>query len=450
MDQMQIYDDYIASNSERFLSELDSMCRQPSISSTGQGIQEMVPRVVERLEKVGAQVQVFNPDESYPIVLGTLGDGPRTLLLYDHYDTQPIGPLDLWYSPPFEPEFRDGILFGRGVGDDKGELVARIKALEAYQHAFGELPIRIKFLVEGAHEIGSPGLSTVVKANRERLRADACVSEGLGRDESDKLVIHLGCRGFAYLELVSEMRDHVLASMYGSILPDPAWRLTQALATMITERGDLSIDDLATQIVPPSESDLMLLKRIQLDERQLSAQLGVVSLAGDRSGLELLKRYLFEPFATICSFVAGDPAAGLMLPGRAVVRLDIRMAPNLDPETVEELVCQHLQRRGFDDIQVVRLGGVPPDRCPADARIVEAAIAAARHLTGCEPVVWPLMPACSPSHAFHETLGTPVLFAGGVTHSQSNLHAANENIRVADYLDYIKYFGRLIQCFAVQ
>ena len=444
MMDMRAFDDYIERSSERFLSELVAMCRQPSVSSTGAGIREMVLRVLDAFHAVGAEGELLNPDDPYPAVLGLLGGGSRAVLLYDHYDVQPVGPLELWQSPPFEPEYRDGLLYGRGVGDDKGELMARLQALAAYRHTFGKVPVRVKFLVEGAHEIGSRGLPELVEANRERLQAEACVSEGLGRDEFDNFTIYLGCRGFAQVELTVEMRKHAVASMYGGILPNPAARLSHALTTMMTERGDLVIDDLAEWVVPPTPDDLAALERIPFDERRLGVHLGASRFIGDLSGPALLKRYLLEPFGTICALVAGEPASGLVLPGKAVARLDFRLVPNLDPGRMAHLVRQHLRRRGFDDIAVSLLAGVSPDRCPPDAPIVEVAIAAARDLTGVEPIVYPLMPAYSASHVFHQTLGTPVIFAGAVTNSQSNLHAPNENIRVTDYLDYIKYCGRLI------
>lgn len=444
MIDFRLFDEYVERNADRFLADLIALCRHPSVSKTGDGIQETALSVVESFKNVDAQVEVLNPGEPYPVVLATLGAGRTSLLLYDHYDVQPAEPLDLWRSPPFEPESREGCLYGRGVGDDKGELVARLQALESYRQVFGDLPVQVKFLVEGAHEIGSPGLGAVVEANRGRLRADACLSEGLGRDEAGHFTIFLGCRGFAHVELVSQMREAVLASMYGGLLPNPALRLLQALATLSDDRGDLVLDGLKDHAVPPTPADLALLERIPFDEDELRTQLGTSRFNGDRSGAELLRHYLLEPFATISALVAGDLSWGLVLPGRAVARLDIRLVPDLEPASTADLVRQHLRRRGFDDVEVSLLGGVPPDRCPAGAPIVAAATAAARDLTGVDPIVYPLMPAYSASRVFHESLGTPVLFAGAVTNVRSNLHGPNENIRVAEYFEYIKYIGRLI------
>ncbi len=438
------FDAHVERNADRSLAQLVRLCRQPSISKTGSGIREMAAEVGDLFAAAGAEVETLNPGEPYPVLLGTLGAGSVRLLLYDHYDVQPPEPVDAWTSPPFEPVFRDGALYGRGVGDDKGELLARLHTLESYQQVFGAVPVRVQFLVEGAHEIGSPGLTATVAAHRERLRSDVCVSEGLGRDESGNFTIYLGCRGFAHVELVAQMREQVLASMYGGLLANPAERLARALSTLSDEKGSLVLDGLQDYVAPPTPEDLACLARLPLDEPRLRAELKTTAFIGARSGSELLRRYLLEPFATVTTFVAGDLSWGLMLPGRAVARLDVRLVPNLDPAAVVELLRQHLHRRGFDEIEISLLGGVPPDRCPADAPVVDAAIAAARDLTGVEPIVYPLMPAYSASHVFHHGLGTPVIFAGAVTHAGSNLHGPNENIRVADYVDYIKYFGRLI------
>ncbi len=440
------FDEHVQQRAEPYLADLVDLCRQPSVSSSGEGIQPMAARVAELFSRAGAEVEVLAAENApYPAVLGTFGHGPYTLLLYDHYDVQPVEPLDAWHTAPFEPLLRDGVLYGRGVADDKGELLARVQALTAYQAVFGELPIQVKLLAEGAHEIGSRGLEQIVTAHRDTLRADACVSEGLGRDEQDNLTVHLGCRGFAYLELVVQQRDQVHASMFGGLLPNPGWRLVQALSTLADANGDLTLDGLDAHVPAPSAEDLTMLARLPLDEARLLASLQTREFAAGRSGLPLLQRYLLEPYWTITALQSGDPEWGLKLPGRAVARLDLRLVPNLNPRLVTDLLRAHLEHRGFADVQVRLLSGVAPDRCPSNAPIARAAVDAARDLSGLEPAVYPIMPAYSASDVFHRILGTPVIFAGAVTHAASNLHAANENIRVTDYLAAIKYLGRLIQ-----
>jgi acetylornithine deacetylase/succinyl-diaminopimelate desuccinylase-like protein len=420
-----------------------TFCRQESVSQTGAGIQATAVRVAEAFQSAGAQTELLAPASAYPLVLGTLGAGPRTLLLYDHYDVQPPGPLAAWHSPPFEPECRGGVLVGRGVGDDKGELLARLQALQAYQHVFGELPLQVRFLVEGAHEIGSVGLREAVEANRDKLQADACLSEGLGSAGTAPFTLYLGCRGLAYVELTCHARENVIASMHGGLVLDPGAHLAKAISSLFTDRGQLVLDGLVEWVAAPTPIDVALLEGIPPGARPDVTQPGEAPMA-----IERLRQHLFEPAAAVCAFVAGNPEWGLVMPGQATARLDIRLVSKLLPETAQQLVRQHLDKRGFSSVQVRLLGGVAPDRCPLEAPIVTAARHAAEAVTGHAPVVYPLMPAYSVAHVFHDILATPVLFAGAVTHSGSNLHAPNENIRLSDYFGYMRYFGRLIKAFA--
>jgi acetylornithine deacetylase/succinyl-diaminopimelate desuccinylase-like protein len=166
------------------------------------------------------------------------------------------------------------------------------------------------------------------------------------------------------------------------------------------------------------------------------------------SGVRLLRRYLLEPFVAVCAVNSGDASWGLVIPGEATARLDVRLVPGLDPDGVVELLRAHMERRGYSDVHFTVLAAVAPDRCAPDEPVVAAAIAAARDAEGRDPVVYPLMPAYSASRVFRDELGTPVLFAGAVTNATSNLHAANENIVVDEYLAYVRFMGRFFERFA--
>jgi succinyl-diaminopimelate desuccinylase len=166
------------------------------------------------------------------------------------------------------------------------------------------------------------------------------------------------------------------------------------------------------------------------------------------SGLPLLRRYVLEPFVALCSFTSGDPSWGLVIPGEAAARLDVRLVPGLDPEVVVDLIRAQLAARGLGAVRITVLAAVAPDRCDPAEPVVTAALEAARDVEGREPVVYPLMPAYSASRVFRDGLGTPVLFAGAPTNASSDLHAANENIVVEEWFAYIRFFGRLLARFA--
>jgi len=447
MTEFQHFDSFVADHAEPWFAELVEAARQPSVSATGEGIEPMGAWVIARLRTAGAAAEMVESGVSHPAVIGEVGSGRRSVLLYDHYDVQPPGDPAAWLSPPWEPTLRDGALFGRGVADDKSELLARIHATEAWRATMGELPVRVRFLVEGAHEIGSPGLAEIVAANRDRLVADACLSEGTGRDDAGNVTINLGCRGFMSVELRVRMRSRTLASMYGGLLPSAPLRLMSAVETVVGPDGALLVDGVDERVQTGTPEDLALLAAIPWNEDDVRATLGVSEFAGGMSGLPLLRRYVLEPFVAVCSITAGDPSWGLVIPGEAAARLDIRLVPGLDPDVTIDLLRAHLARRGFEDVSVTVLAAVAPDRCSPSDPVVGASIAAAHAAEGRAPVVYPLMPAYSASRVFRDGLGTPVLFAGAVTNAASNLHAANENIVLDEYLAYVRFFGRFLDEF---
>ena len=442
------FDAFVAGQRDAWLAELVDLARRPSVSATGEGIADVRDLVLARLRAAGATAAIAESGVSHAAVIGEVGAGARTLLFYDHYDVQPPGDPAAWATPPWEPTLRGGALFGRGVADDKGELLARIHAVEAWQRVVGPLPLRVRFLIEGAHEIGSPGLAEIVTANRDRLAADACLSEGTGRDEAGNVTINLGCRGFVSVELAVRVRSRTLASMYGGLLASAPRLLMDAVASVVGPDGALLVDGADERVRTGSPEDLVMLERLPWSEDEVRRTLDVDGFAGGMTGLPLLRRWLLEPFAAVCSFTSGDPAWGLVIPGEARARLDIRLVPGLDPDDVVGLLRAHLARHGFDAVEVTVLASVAPDRCSPTEPVVEAAITAARDAEGRDPVIYPLMPAYSASRVFRDGLGTPVLFAGAVTNASSNLHAANENVVVDEYLAYVRFLGRFFARFA--
>ncbi|MBX6765138.1 MAG: M20/M25/M40 family metallo-hydrolase [Rubrobacteraceae bacterium] len=201
-----------------FLEELVEFLRIPSISAQGgERFRECAGWVRRKLEDLGAEAEIFETG-GHPVVYAELGEGERTLLSYGHYDVQPPEPLELWESDPFDPVVRDGVLYARGVADDKGDVLSRIQAIRLYRRLYGELPFRVKFLVEGEEEVGSPNLGGFVRSNAQRLSADACLWEGGAKDEGGRPVVCCGTKGLAYVELRTRGASHDLHSMYLSVI----------------------------------------------------------------------------------------------------------------------------------------------------------------------------------------------------------------------------------------
>src|SRR5207248_7057394 len=180
------FDDYVRARVPQYLDELKALIRQPTVSAQGIGIADTARIVLDRARRAGIDASARSVNGGPPTIVGETGRGERTLLVYNHYDVQPPDPLDEWETPPFEPTERDGHLFGRGVSDNKGNLMARLQAIEAYRATIGELPLRVRVLYEGEEESGSPHLAAFVDANADRLRADGCIWEAGYKDAAGR------------------------------------------------------------------------------------------------------------------------------------------------------------------------------------------------------------------------------------------------------------------------
>lgn len=442
------FDAYVDANAERFIEELKDFCRQPSISAQGAGVDEMAVLVHSRLKKLGAKTRLMQVRGGPPVVYGEMGDGQRTLLIYDHYDVQPPDPLDLWESGPFDPQIRGGKLYARGVADNKGNLLARVQAVEAYLATIGELPLKIKWFVEGEEEVGSPHLADFAAKNAALLRADGCLWEAGQKDDGERLIISLGVKGIMYLELRARGARSDLHSSLATLVPNPAWRLVWALSTIKDENDNILVDDLMRHVAEPTPADMRMLAAIPFEEEKMRARFGIPRFIRGLSGIEALKKHFFEPTCTICGFKAGyiEEGAKTVLPSTAMVKLDFRLVPNLEPELVVKLLRRHLDRRGFADIEIVPTHGGRSARTAPSTPIVKAAIAAARAVYGQKPVIYPLMVGSGPMYPLTQALGTPAL-STGVGYAGSNAHAPNENIRLKDYFEGIRFVGELIRRF---
>jgi len=445
---MKQFNAYIENNVERFIEELKEFCRQPSVSTQNVGLEEMAELVRARLERLGAEVRLIPVDGGPAVAFAELGQGERTLLIYNHYDVQPPDPLEEWESPPFEPTIREGKFYARGVADNKGNLMARIQAIEAYRAVFGELPLRIKFVVEGEEEVGSPHLAQFAKENRDLLAADGCLWEAGGKDEAERFVLYLGLKGIAYLELRARGAKSDLHSSLATIVPNPAWRLVWALSTLKDENDHITIDGFMDHAAQPTQAEMDMLEAIPFEEEKIRERFDIPEFIQGLSGVEALKKHLYEPTCTICGFRSGYIQEGskTVLPSTATVKLDFRLAPNLTPELVGQLLRKHLDRRGFEDIEIVFGVGEHSARTPLEASIVQAAMAAAEAVYGQRPVIYPTMAGSGPMYPLSEGLGIPAVLAG-VSYPGAKVHAPNENIRLDDYFEGIRYIGELIQRF---
>src|SRR5512136_228275 len=445
---MPTFKAFLAEQHNRFIDDLKTFVAQPSVAATGQGMIDMAAVVQQRLEQIGAQVRQI-PTGSAPILFGEIGSGPRTLLIYNHYDVQPPDPLNLWTRPPFVPSVREGKLYARGVSDNKGDLSCRLHAIEAWQKTIGPLPLKIKWVVEGEEEIGRRHLGEFTQRHAAMLPADGCLWETGGKNEDDRVTLTLGLKGIQYLELRVRSGQRDLHSGNAAIAPSAVWRLVWALNTLKDQNDEILIDRYYDHVRAPGDAEVALLKAMPFDEAKRKAALGIERFIDGEHGLDVLKRLYYGPTVTICGIQAGYTGEGMktVLPNTAFAKIDCRLVPDLTPEICISLLRAHLDRRGFSDVEIVPLNGEHPATSAVDAAIVAACQAAVREVYGHEAVMIPLSAGSGPMYPLTTALGIPTVMAG-ITYPGSRAHAPDENIRLDDYFEGIHFMRQLIETFA--
>ena len=440
---------HIDGHFEGTVARLQAFCRQPSIAAQGVGMGEMARLVHGALEGAGARAEL-EPTAGYPVVVGRFeGAGPKTLMFYNHYDVQPPEPLELWDSPPFAPEVRDGHLYARGVADNKGNLVARLAAVEAWLAIRGELPVNVLFVVEGEEEIGSPNLGRFAEDHTDKLRADGCVWESGYKDTKGRLEILLGVKGILAVDLKVQSAGRDLHSANAAIVESAAWRLCWALNSLKGPDERVRIPGFYDDVRQPDERDRAMLAAWDYDEVGQSAEFGVDRFVLGLAGEALKEKLLFQPTCNICGIHTGYGGPGIktVLPGEAMAKLDFRLVPDQDPYDVLRKLRDYLDACGFADVEIEVESPEFPARTDPDDPLVAAVVASARQVYGAQPVVLPLMAATGPMYELCQRWGLPAVGAG-VGWSGSRVHSPNENVRLQDLRQGIQHMALLIEAFS--
>jgi acetylornithine deacetylase/succinyl-diaminopimelate desuccinylase-like protein len=429
---------------------LQRMVRQPSVAAQGLGMGEMAALVEELVAGVGGAPRQYDTRGGYPVVYAELpGRSERTLSFYNHYDVQPAEPLDLWSSDPWACEEREGRLWGRGVADNKGNLAARIAAVDAYRRVRGELPLRVKFIAEGEEEIGSPHLAHFTEDHPDLCAADGCIWEFGGVDLEGRPLIHLGLKGMCYVELSARGAAEDQHSSVATSVPNAAWRLVWALGSLKGPDERVRIPGFYARVRAPSEAELAALERMPDTEAKKLEKYGIERFLLGLTGLDLKVRDYFEPTCTIAGLESGYTGRGTktVMPARARAKVDMRLVADQDPQEILDLLRQHLDREGFGDVEVTLLSALRPARTSLDSPLARVVIETYRELYEGEPVVVPTSAGSGPWYQLLTAFGIDGCTAG-VGHARSNAHAPNENIYVADFVKGIKHVCRIMERFA--
>ncbi len=443
----QVYSQ-IDGNLDEYLEGLFEMLSQPSISTLGVGIKEMSALLKRRMEEIGFKSTIVD-SAGHPFVYGEIltGDeGKPTVLIYGHYDVQPVEPLDAWASDPFKPAVREGRIYARGAGDNKGQLYAQLMGVEALMKLRGgRLPLNVKCIFEGEEENGSPHLEGFVKKNRELLRADVVYTSDGPVHESGRPMLVFGVRGLLYVQLTAKGASRDLHSgNWGGPVPNPAWDLVKLLGTMKDGNGRVLIDGFYQHVRKPTEKERAAFRRIPLDISAVAKSLGLEpSRLVPSEGF--YAKLMSEPTLNICGVYGGYTGKGskTVIPASASVKMDMRLVPDQDPEDIFRKLVKHVKKHGFD-VEVKEMSATPPSRTSLDCPFAEPIARAVEDATGVEPVIYPSLGATLPDYVFTRVLGVPSIIVPYANIDESN-HAPNENIKVENFVRGIKCAAAVLE-----
>ena len=441
-------DAYIEKNTRRFVEELKELCSFPSISNHGlDAIKPARDWLANRFTDFTDRVETLDAGGMPALYAEVEGAGSRRLLLYEHYDVQPVDPIELWDSKPFEPDEKNGKLVARGVADDKADVMARIHALETLKH-LGEIPVTLRFLVEGEEEIGSKTFEKISHDHADKLHADGCLWESGGFDSAGRPALFFGVRGLLYVQLRVKMLDFDQHSGTASLYPSAAMYLIEALASLRDQDMNIRIEGFYDGLVEPTEADRRMLAKIDAEVSDRKRLVGFERLIRDPSPDRVIEQLLFTPTCNIAGVTTGyqGPGSKTVLPAEATAKLDFRLIPNMDPADIAAKLRRHLDSNGFDKVEIAWSDGEKPVRSDPQSKVGQVTSDCVRELYG-EPVVWPFMQATGPMHPVVADLGIPTVMPVGVGRPDNRVHAPNENIRIDDYLNTVRLMCRVWERF---
>jgi len=425
---------HVDSNMNNLVSELQTLIRQPSISAKNEGLEKCAQLVKKTLQKAGIRSQILRLGKNIPpLVYGELRskkNPKKTLLFYNHYDVQPVEPLDLWESPPFSAKVKGNKVFGRGSADDKGELITRIKAVESYLKIKGDVPCNIKFVIEGEEEVGSPHIEKYLKKFKKKFLCQGIIWEFGHVDSKNRPIVGLGMKGLLFVELISKESIRDAHSSLAVLIKNPAWRLIEAVKSLRDSNGRILIKDWYKEVRPLTKTDLKIIKAEPFDDAAFKKEFGIKSFVGHKKGFEAKKALVSGATCNVAGFVSGYVEKGVktVLPAKALVKIDFRLVPDMDPTQQAQRLKKHLKKKGFGDLKVKVHHGVAAARFSSSNPFVSQVKNAADESYG-QSILNVSNAGTGPMHSFVKILGAPCISIGS-TYMFSRIHSPNEFARI--------------------
>ncbi len=425
---------YIAENESRFLEELFSLIRIPSISAQPERKADMLAcaeRWKHLLLEAGADEARIMPSAGNPLVYAEkhVADDAPTVLIYAHYDVMPADPLDLWQSNPFEPEIRDGRIWARGADDDKGQAMIQAKAFE-YMVRMGELKHNVKFIFEGEEEIGSPSLNAFLKEHKDLLQADVILVSDTSMLAADLPSLTTGLRGLAYweIEVTGSNRD-LHSGHFGGAVANPINVLCDLIARMTDVDGRITIPHFYDEVEEVPAAEREMIAHIPFDEQRYMDAIGVKALKGEK-GYSTLERNSCRPSFDVCGIWGGYTGQGAktVLPSKAYAKVSTRLVPHQDHERISQLFVDYVNQLAPDYVQVkvTPMHGGQGYVCPIDLPAYQAAALGFEKAFGKKPLAVRRGGSIPIISDFEQILGVKTILMGFGLESNA-IHSPNEN-----------------------
>jgi acetylornithine deacetylase/succinyl-diaminopimelate desuccinylase-like protein len=432
---------FFDANAARIQDELFDFLRIPSVSTRpehGVDVQRAAEWLAGNLRSAGLSAEI-HPTPGHPIVVGEwrrAAPGAPTVLIYGHYDVQPVEPLDLWTSPPFEPTVRDGRIYARGATDDKGQLFLHVKALEALLAVRGELPVNVVVVAEGEEEVGSDNLVPFFESHADRMRCDAVVISDSGMFAPGVPAILSSLRGMAYFQIdVQGPSGDLHSGSYGGAVVNPAMALARILATFHDPDGRVAIPGFYDQVGEWPAEIRRQMAELPFEDRELLEETGAPALGGE-AGRTTLERLWTRPTCEVNGLLSGYTGDGAktVLPARAMAKVSCRLVPDQDPNEIDRLMRAHVERMTPPGVtvKVSLFNSGPAWRADLSGPLFEAASRALVATFGREPVIVGDGGSIPIVNGFQRLFGAPVLLMGFGLPGE-NAHAPNEWLSIENF-----------------
>lgn len=448
-------DAWLSAHHSEAMQELFDFLRIPSVSARSEHADDCrraATWLADRLNAAGISAALMEVD-GHPVVLGEWnGAGPDapTLLVYGHYDVQPAEPLELWTSPAFEPEVRDGRIYARGSVDDKGQLYLHVKALEAHLAVRGTLPVNVIVLAEGEEEVGSVNLEQFLETHRERLRCDGVVISDSTMFAPGLPSILSSLRGLAYVQIdVRGSESDLHSGMYGGAVVNPAMALARILATLHDDNGRVAIAGFYDAVQAWPDAVRAQMRTLPFDEETFRGDVGAPALGGEQ-GYTVLERLWTRPTCEVNGLLSGYTGEGAktVLPAVAMAKVSCRLVPDQDPKIVERLIAEHVARVTPPGVvaTLTAMHGGRPWRADLRGPLHDAGVAALSAAFGREPVITGEGGSIPVVGDFERILGAPVLLMGFGLPGE-NAHAPDEWISEENFRQGMRAVATLLDVY---